>query len=151
MMSLKSLLRRQHGVVLVEFAAASLVMVMVLLTTVEYGVETFIWQSSERMAADAAQTYSVTRSIEAAEATIAAELPAPLLRCRTPLDIVLFDRVSGSDLVAGGRPADGSAQDTDAVLAKVTFTCDWDRITPVVRGMFGAVSSFDTTVFVRLK
>jgi len=149
----RRLLQDRKGAALVEFAVSAFLMISVLVTSVEFGVEMFIRQSVERAASAASLHYAETRSIEATQARVDEVVPVMLKRCLETVRVRLYDQVQGTDLrdEAAGRWADGSAADESATLARVELTCRWQRITPVVRASLGPEMLHRASIYTRMR
>lgn len=147
------LARNTRGGVILEFALSTLLLLMVLLSTLEFGLEMFVRQSSERAASAAAMEYSTRRSVVDTEKAVRDSLPVMMYRCTEPLDVRLFDTILGLEIAEAeaGRPAADDASDDSAVIARVSFTCRWDRLTPVVRGLLGGTFEHEVVVYTRMR
>lgn len=149
-MLIKRLARARRGAVLVEFAFSSLIMIMTLTLTLEFGVEMFLRQQAERAAGEAASTYAVTRSPEEAQ-DAASEMMLPGFKgCLEPLDILLYDNISSLEM-EGGRQATGGSSDNTGVVARVSLVCDWTRMTPVSRMLLGNSLTHEAVSYVRIR
>lgn len=141
-----------RGGVLVEFAIGSLLFVLVLLSTLEWGVELFIRTETAEVAATAARSYAMTRERgKALEDGLAG--PATFLDiCIDDLDVRLFVTITGVDLTSpqAGFDATGAPGDDAATFARVTVTCRWPRITPGLRIILGPHMVHSATVYTRI-
>lgn len=149
----RSLLRNERGGVILEFALSTLLLLTVLLSTLEFGLEMFVRQSSERAASAAALEYATTRSVSGTEAALRDRLPVMMYRCTEPLEVRLFDSIAGVELAepGAGRAASGDSSDESATLARVSYTCRWDRLTPAVRGLLGPMFEHEVVVYTRMR
>ncbi len=149
----RKLKRHTQGGVLVEFAITALFLVMMLFSVIEFSVEMFMRQSSERAIDVASRVYSATRSVSAAEAAVEVEVTSLLQRCVEPVDVRLFDSVRGIDMSSptAGRAALGDASDSSAVFARISLRCDWERMTPIVRSFFGSTMTHEAVSLVRMR
>jgi Flp pilus assembly protein TadG len=138
---------------LIEFAVAALVVVSVLVTTIEFGVEMFVRQSAERAGAVAASSYSETRSISAATSAMESSSPSILAMCSQPLEVRLFNAARGTDTsdASQGYPATDTPADAAASMARVSYSCDWRRTTPFLRAMLGERTMMQTDMIVRMR
>ena len=148
--SLRRLSRATRGSVITEFAFSALTMIFVLMMTVEFGLEVFLRQSSERAAGAAAIAYADTRDPGEAQDAAAETLIPGFRDCLEPLDISLYDNIS-SMKNGTGRHALNTPADDSAVLARVTVTCRWERLTPIARIVFGPRLVHDTVSIVRIR
>jgi len=150
---IKALARNTRGGVILEFALSTLLLLTVLLSTLEFGLEMFVRQSSERAASAAAMEYSTRRSVSETQEAVRDSLPVMMYRCSEPLEVRLFDSILGVELAedAAGRAAQDDASDASAVMARVSYTCRWDRLTPVVRGLLGPVFEHEVVVYTRMR
>ena len=149
---LRYLRKARKGATLVEFALSSLLFVVVLLSTLEFGLETHARNTTERVANRAAEAYASTRDLDTVAAVLADRTDAVLSRCLEPVRIVLFDTVASVDpLRATGRPADGTAADDPAVAFRLELECRWPRLTPALGGILGSVGGYTSTVFARVR
>lgn len=136
-----------------EFAFSSIVIVMVLLTTIEFGIEMFIRQTSERAVSTATTSYAVNRSKALADEAILNSVPYVLRRCMQPIDVQLMNTIRGKDLSGdsvGFKALDNNG-DISAEFARVTFTCDWSRITPASRFFFGPTFTTKSVAYTRMR
>lgn len=149
----RSLARNARGGVILEFALSMLLLLTVLLSTIEFGLEMFVRQSSERAASAAAMEYATRRSVADTEAALRGSLPVMMYRCSEPLEVRLFDQVVGVEIADpnAGRAAADDASDATAKVARVSYTCRWDRLTPVVRGFLGATFEHEVVVYTRMR
>lgn len=147
---LRKLRRNARGGTLIEFAFASLLLVTVILTTLEFGVEMFVRNVTERLANRAAHTYAQTRDLSVVDTVLSNQADTITQRCLGVPDVALFDAVSGiNPLVAPGVPATGTPIDNTAVMFRLTLRCDWPRITPVMGGLMGSTLGYETTIVSR--
>lgn len=146
---MKQLFRARRGSSLVEFALSSLIIVGVLLTTFEFGLEVFLRQSSERSLAAAAIAFSETGDPSIAQDQAVGQMPAALRRCIQPLEIQLYD---GIDEIGGtGRAATGGASDAGAQIAMLRLECIWARMTPIPRSILGSTLVHRGKAIVRIR
>jgi hypothetical protein len=148
-----SLCRNRRGGVMVEYAVSALFLVIMLFSVIEFSLEMYIRQSTERATDVASRVYSVSRSVEAAEDAVEIEVSTLLNRCLQPIEFRIYDAISGVDVSDPntGRVPAGDASDDTAIFARISVQCDWERITPVVRSTFGASMVHRATVLVRLR
>lgn len=151
--TLRKFARARKGAALMEFAISAFLLISVLVTTIEFGVEMFIRQSTERAASAASLHYAETRSLAGANARMEEVVPVMLRRCLEPAQVRLYDQVAGIDLKgeAAGRWADDTASDESAVIARIDVTCRWQRITPIVRGMLGPEMAHGVSIYTRMR
>lgn len=146
----KAFLRARRGGVIIEFSFSALLLILALMTTLEFGIEVFVRQSVERAAGIAVTTYAATRSPQAAEDAVTKETIKVVRNCIKPLDIVIHNNIS-SLKNGSGREAKGNSSDDGARVARITLTCEWDRLTPLQRSVMGAKMIHQTTSFVRIR
>lgn len=142
--------RAVRGGILVEYSIVSLVGLMIIFGTLEWGVQMFVRQSVEATAEAAAENFALSRDPD--QAQVAAEkVSAGLLRvCLDPIEFHLFEAVSGRDLLAGGSAA-GATPDPNAVLARVDVRCHWASLFPALWQKPGAGMTHAATAYVRLR
>jgi Flp pilus assembly protein TadG len=145
--------RSNRGGVLIEFALGAIIVLSVLVTTIEFGVEMFVRQSVVRAGTVASSNYAETRSIVASTSAMENSSPAILDLCSQPLDVKLFNAVTGVDMSdpSSGYPAQDSGADAAASIALVTYNCEWQRTTPLLRAMMGDEVNLQTSVIVRMR
>lgn len=141
----------RRGGVLAEFGLAAPIFLLVLVASVEFGVEAFSRLATEYAAAAAASSYRMDGDIAAADAAAADAVPGFVARCLEPLDVRLVESVAGRDMARAdvGRPAAGTAADASAVAARLSLRCSGARLTPLVRETFGADMTHDAIAIVR--
>lgn len=142
---------RRRGAVLVEFAISATIMLAVLISTVEFGIEIFVRQSTEHGVAVAARHYEGLHSISDANSAVAADLPGFMSICIQPLQISLYNSFSDMEGHPDGRKALGTSADNGAAMARLTLTCKWDRMTPIVRWMLGPTMTDTAVAVVRIR
>lgn len=148
--ALRRLGRARKGSIITEFTFSMLLVLTVLLTTMEFGLEVFVRQSAERAVGVAAETYATTRSPSAARDAAKAEIIAPMNSCFQPLKITIFNNMTS--LKSGsGRDAKGNSSDNGARVARVELDCQWTRLTPLPRMMLGARMNHKSVAFVRVR
>jgi len=152
-MTMRAAIRAERGAALVEFGIAGVMGMLLIISVIEFGIETFMREAAGRVAEAAALRYGETRDVGAAEATIADVAPPGMAACFDPLQIALFDGVAGIDLLdpAAGRAPQGGAADTSARLARVRTICTYPRLTPLLRAALGPEMRSETVDFVRLR
>lgn len=139
--------RSKKGAVLVEFAVSALLFFTVLLATVEFGVEIYVKNTTERLTNRVAETYALTRSTARAQEVLSNEADAMTARCLQEPRFTVFDDINGIDILRDeGRVPDESV-DMNAVAFRVEIDCDWPRITPVMGGMLGTVGAYHVVHF----
>lgn len=158
---LRRLSKARKGATLVEFAVGALLLVVVLLATLEFGLELHARNTNERVANRATEAYASTRDLAVVADVIDARTDVVLERCLyhegrevspSPLRIVLFDSVASIDpLRDPGREADGTAADDTAVAFRLELRCRWPRITPAFGGILGSPLGYTSTGFARLR
>jgi hypothetical protein len=137
---------------LVEFALAALLFVLVLLATLEFGLETHARNTAERVANRAAEAYASTRDLDVVDQVVAERTDAVLARCLEPVRVVLFDSIASTNpLRDAGRLADGTVADDPAVAFRLEILCRWPRLTPALGGLLGSEGGHLSTVFARLR
>lgn len=143
----------RRGGALAEFALAAPVFLLILISAVEFGIEGFIRQSTERAAVAAAQSYAQARDVSLAEQAARDAVPGFVEGCLAPLEVRLVDTVAGRDFEAAtmGRPALGTPADDPAVATRIALRCDAQRRTPLSRAAFGPRLIHDTVSVVRLR
>jgi hypothetical protein len=149
-MLVRRLTRAQKGAVLVEFAFSSLIMIMTLALTLEFGIEMFLREQTERAAGAAASTYALTRSPDGAQDSASEMMLPGFAGCLEPLDILLYDDISSLE-EDGGRQATGGSSDDTADLARVSLSCQWTRMTPVSRMILGSTLTHEAVSYVRIR
>lgn len=139
--------RSKKGAVLIEFAISALLFFTVLLATVEFGVEIYVKNTTERLTNRVAETYALTRSTERAQEVLENEADVITSRCIQEPRFVVFDDITGLDILrdAGRAPSEGL--EMNAVAFRVEVDCDWPRITPVMGGMLGTVGAYHVVHF----
>lgn len=149
---LRKLRRNSKGGPLIEFAFSAILLITVILGTVEFGIEMFARNVTERLANRAAQTYALTRDLSVVDEVFDNNADAITQRCLDGSDVVLFDSVSGiNPLFAPGRPAAGDTSDDTAVMFRLTVVCDWPRLTPAMGGLMGAPNGYQAVVVSRFQ
>ena len=150
---MRRLNKSERGSVLIEFALGSIIVIAVLVTTIEFGIEMFVRQSVARAGTVAASNYSETRSIGDSTSATENSSPAILDLCAQALDVRLFNSVTGVDMSnpASGYPAQDSGADAAASVALVSYSCEWQRTTPFLRAMMGPEVNLRTSVIVRMR
>lgn len=150
---MKYLKKRSSGAVLVEFAFASLFFVMLLLSTLEWTVEMFARHSTERGLTAALRSYAEISDADGAQDAFSEETAFFISRCIQPLDIRLYDSISGVDLTDrdSGYSPTGTAVDDNAVVARITATCEWDRMTPLTAAVFGKQMVHSASAVARIR
>ncbi len=149
-MMLRSLVRARRGSAITEFALSSTILIFVLMMTMEFGVEIFIRQQTERAVGAAAAAYATSRSPSQAQDAALATMSPAFRECLQPLDVVLHNNIS-SLKNGSGRAAQGNSSDDGAHIARIALTCRWDRITPAIRLMLGDTLVHEAISFVRIR
>jgi TadE-like protein len=148
---LRGFKRARKGAVLVEFALSALLFVVVLMATLEFGLETHARNTTERVANRATEAYASTRDMSVVDAVIADRTDAVLSRCLQPVRVVLFDSIAGIDpLRDAGRPVNVGDPST-AVAFRLELVCIWPRLTPAFGGLLGSPDGYTSTGFARLR
>lgn len=147
--AVKKLQRARRGSALTEFTFSALIVVGVLMTTVEFGLDVFLRQSSERALSAASIAYSQGADPAATQDAARDQMPAALQDCLEPLVITLYDDTSSLD--SAGRPASGDLSDASARIALIDLQCNWERLTPIPRAVFGNRLEHRTSMAVRLR
>lgn len=141
-----------RGAVLVEFALAALLLVVVLIGTVEFALEIHARHVTERAANRAAEAYASTRDLALVDEVIAARTDVVAARCLQPVEIRLFDTAVGLDpLRDAGRLADGTSADLPAQAFRLELVCRWPRLTPVLGGLLGSVGGHRAQVYSHIR
>lgn len=144
--------RPAKGAVLVEFALSALLLIVVLLGTVEFGLEIYARSTTDRVANRMAEAYASTRDPVAATAVVGNQADALLQRCLRPPRFVVFDDVAALDpLRDPGRLAATDAPEEAAVAFRVEVECRWPRLTPVLGGLLGSVDGYTSQVFAKFR
>ena len=144
---LKRLKNRNRGAVLTEFAISSLLLIIVILGVLEFGIEMFARNVTERLTNRAALAYSQTRDLTVIDTVLSNESDVITSQCLASPQVVLFDSVSGvNTLEDAGRLADGSLLDDTAVMFRLTLDCTWPRITPAVGGLLGPTQNYKSVI-----
>lgn len=141
--------RARRGAVIVEFTVSAVIVIMLLLMTLEFGVEVFMRQSIERGISAATAEYARHHDPGLAQDAATSQVPATFQSCIQPLAITLYNATSSLD--GGGRAATGGPSDAGASLARVRLTCKWSRITPVARALLGADLVYSGAALARLR
>jgi Flp pilus assembly protein TadG len=148
----KKFRKNTKGGPLIEFSFSALLLIAVILGTVEFGVEMFVRNTTERLTNRAAEVYAITRDISKVENVFMNEADLITRRCLKPVDIRLFDEVSSVSVFdQTGRVPAGDVTDETAVAFQLLITCDWPRITPTLNGMLGAVGGHKASIVLRFK
>jgi len=147
---LRRLKRSQRGAALTEFAFSSLLMILVLMTTIEFGIEMFMRQQAERAAGTAAVVFGETRSPQKAQDAAQGIMLRGFSDCIEPLEITLHNGIN-SLKNGSGREARGNPSDDGSQFAKVVLTCNWDRLTPGSRLMLGPRITHRSSTYVRIR
>ena len=147
---MKYLRRSRKGAVLVEFTFTALALVVLLMVTIEFGLEVFRRQATERAAGAAASAYATSMSLGLTRATAEEKMPVPFRSCLDAPEITLHNNLA-SLKNGSGRTAQGNASDAGGRLARIDITCRWTRITPPARTIFGAEAVHQSTTFVRIR
>lgn len=149
---LRRLSKARKGATLVEFALGSVILVLVLLGTVEFGLEMHARNTTERVANRATEAYASTRDLTIVNQVIAERTDVVVERCLQPVVVRLFDSVASTDPLRDvGRLADGSPADDAAVAFRLELSCIWPRITPALGGLLGSSNGYTSTGFARLR
>lgn len=125
----------RRGSALTEFSFSALIIVGMLMMTIEFGLDVFLRQSSERALSAATVTFRETRDPVVAQDAARSQMLPAFRDCLEPLGIRLYNSVS--TLSGDGRKAMGTPADLGAVLAIVRIECRWNRLTPIPRAVFG--------------
>ena len=130
------LLRRSSkGAVLVEFTFTALALVVLLMVTIEFGLEIFRRQATERAAGSAASVYAASMSLGLTRAAAEEKMPVPFRSCLDTPRITLHNNLAS--LKSGsGRAAQGNAADSGG---------------PPARAIFGSEAVHQSTTFVRIR
>jgi hypothetical protein len=137
---------------LIEFAFAALVFVVILLATIEFGVEMFAKGVTDRLTNRAAEVYALTRDATLIEEVFANRADLLTQRCLEEPVIVLFDSVASTDvLFAAGRSPTGTSADDTAVAFRLEVRCVWPRLTPALGGLLGTVGGHNSVIALRFR
>lgn len=150
MPTMKYFMRSSRGSAITEFAFSSIIMILVLMMTLEFGVEVFLRQQVESASGAAAKAYSETRSPQAAQDAAQAIMLQGFRDCLEPLDINIHNNIS-SLKNGSGRQAAGNSSDNGAEIAQVTLTCNWERLTPGSRMVLGESIQHVSSTYVRIR
>lgn len=142
----------KKGGALLEFALGSVLLITVLIGVLEFGIEIFARNTTERLTNRAAEVYALTRDLDAVEEVLSSRADAITERCLQPVDIDLFDSVATeSPFLQEGREADGTSGDDTAVAFRMTVVCDWPRITPIIGNLLGPDGGHAASIVLRFK
>lgn len=142
--------KSHKGAVLVEFTFTALALVVLLMVTIEFGLEIFRRQATERAAGAAASAYATSKDLGLTQAAAEEKMPLPFRSCLDTPAVTLHNNLS-SLKNGSGRTAQGNASDAGARLARIDIACRWTRITPPARAVFGAEAVHQSTTFVRIR
>lgn len=145
--------RRPHkGAVLVEFALSALLLVVVLLGTIEFGLQIYARSTTDRLANRMGEAYASTRDSRVA-AEVAENAADSITRlCLQEPRFVVFDEVATLDpLRAEGRPAPVGLAGVDAVAFRVEVVCKWPQLTPGLGALLGGKDGYGARVFGRFR
>jgi hypothetical protein len=150
-MKTKSLSNKRGGVLL-EFAMSSLLFLTVLFGTLEWSLEIFARQSTERALAASLHIYVISRDEAAADAAALNEVGGFIGRCLSS-EFRIYDTIAGVDLLgsSSGRAPAGNASDDSAAFVKVVMTCNWPRMTPLTAYLLGRELIYTTTGVARIE
>lgn len=144
--------RNAKGAVLIEFGLSAVILVVVLLGTIEFGVEMFARNTTERLTNRAGEVYALTRDISKVDDVFENKADSITRRCLKPVEISLFDEVSSQSIFdQEGRPAVGLASDETAVAFRLMVICEWPRLTPALGGLLGSVGGHRASVVMRFR
>ena len=146
------LLRNSHGGVLLEFAMSSLLFFTVLFGTLEWSLELFARQSTERALSASLHIYVISKDEAAADAAALNEVGGFIGRCLSS-EFRIYDTIAGVDLLgsSSGRAPAGNASDDSAAFVKVVMTCNWPRMTPLTASLLGSELIYTTTGVARIE
>jgi len=145
-----ALKRNRRGGIIVEYAIVSLLLFSVLFSVLEFGVEMFVRQTTERAMSAASQVYSDTGDLAAADIALRDSAPLFVENCFSILQVTLYD--SGAELRAeAGRTATGTSADLTAELAGLSLECTFPRLVPITRGLLGPEIVHAAQAIVRLQ
>lgn len=149
---MKRFRKHKKGGALLEFALGSVILITVLIGVLEFGIEIFARNTTERLTNRAAEVYALTRDLEAVDEVLSSRADAITQRCLQPVDIDLFDSVTtSSPFDQAGRTPDGTAADDTAVAFRLTISCDWPRITPLMGNLLGPDGGHAASIVLRFK
>lgn len=150
--SIKRLKRARGGAVLMEFALSALLLVVVLLGTIEFGVEIYARNTTDRITNRAAQVYASTRDTAAVQEVLDNRADRIVQRCLAGPEPVLFDSVVDvQPLLDAGRAAPDGVDTSAAVAFRMDITCTWPRLTPVLGGLLGSANGYKASAFMRFR
>lgn len=150
---LRLLKRNTKGAALVEFSISAILFLIVVFGVMEWTFEVYARHASDRSLSAALSAYAVDHDESAAQAAAVDQGGFVAKRCVQPLEFRLYDSISGVDMSssAPGYAPVGDATDDTAVFAKITLTCIWDRLTPMLIATLGDNMTHAVSGYVKLR
>ena len=147
----KRLMRAQKGAVLVEFGLSAVLLVFVLLSVLEFGMEIYGRTSTDRMANRMTEGYASTRDMDAVRSALDNSADKIVRRCVAGPTVYAFDSLVGvNPLEAGtGRLVEDDAPGAPAF--RLELVCDWPRLTPFMASIVGNKDGYRSVRFARFR
>lgn len=120
----------RRGGVAVEAAIVASVVLTLLFGILDLLVSLTLAQAADMAVFAAGRTLSTTRSVPAAQAAAARQLPGFAAGCLAPIAVTAYDHATPPILSAGSGYAGSGTLPGTALIARVYLTCTWKYMTP---------------------
>ena len=145
-------LKTTKAAALVEFSIGSLILILVILGTIEFGMEMYARNATERLTDRATTVYSLTRDLSKVSSVFDNNADSITKRCITAPEVLLFQEVvSGNIFDMPGTLATGTATDDTAVAFRINVTCDWPTIVPGLGNLLTTPGGHSSSMVARFR